>query len=99
MTDYIGLIVEVPRSGRTAAERRVVEVVRRCARAGHPALRLCEPVAVDDEVGACEVRPGTLDDVDAAAAVLAEACPIRRGLVGPSIPSATSNASGRCNSW
>ena len=28
---------------------------------------------MDGEVGACEVRPGTLDDVDAAAAVLAEA--------------------------
>ena len=30
-------------------------------------------MAVDDEVGACEVRPGTLDDVKAAAAVLAQA--------------------------
>ena len=28
---------------------------------------------MDDEVGACEVRPGTLDDVEAAAAVLAQA--------------------------
>ncbi len=28
---------------------------------------------MDDEAGACEVRPGTLDDADAAAAVLAQA--------------------------
>ena len=37
------------------------------------ARHLREPVAVDDEAGACEVRPGTLNDVDAAAAVLAQA--------------------------